>query len=75
MAPKKLLFEILEARFDLEFCEDHEKASRAERLDRLINRAVLQTIHSKRELLEALNHKYLEYKRGRLRQDRLGWGL
>lgn len=68
-----LLTKILNAKYELENCEESAKARHLANLNSLLDQAIGQRNISRHELLEALRDRMDDYRRCRKRQE-MPWG-
>jgi len=69
----ELLLKILEARYELEICEESDKARRLANFHTLLDRAIGSRNLSRHELWEAMRDRMKEYRAARRKQER-PWG-
>jgi hypothetical protein len=65
----ELLTKILQAKYELEICEERDKARRLANLNTLLDQAIGQRNLSRYELLEALRDRMADYRAQRRRQE------
>jgi len=67
----ELLESLLAAKYDLDCCEDKEKAEMMAKLERVIQQVLVEhpTI-SRNDLLEGISDRYREYRAARIRAQR-----
>lgn len=64
-----LLQEILEARYDLETCEEGQKAGALSRLNALLDDAIEGKPYSREQLVEALGDRFREFRKAKRREE------
>lgn len=69
----ELLTKILEAKYELENCEESDKARLLANLNSLLDRAIGQRNLSRYELLEALRDRMAEHRTARKKRE-MPWG-
>jgi len=69
----ELLSKILEAKYELEICEERYKARLLANLNTLLDQAIGDSNLSRHELIEALRDRMAAYRSQRRRQER-PWG-
>jgi hypothetical protein len=66
----ELLSKILETKYELEICEERQKARLLANLNSLLDQAIGGTNISRYELIEALRHRMAAYRSQRRKQER-----
>jgi len=64
------LEKLLAAKYELEFCDDDEKATYLANYERLLDKALENSNVSRFGLTEAIRTAYIEYKRARAKSQR-----
>jgi hypothetical protein len=65
----QLLEQIKQAKYEFDFAPLSEKRARLEALNRLLDQASEGTMHSRNDLLQAIEPLYQEYKAARRREE------